>query len=351
MHHPQVPPPVHHTPADTPSFPSAPSPTPPVIVLGAGVIGLTTAIRLAESGRRVEIVARAFSPHTTSDVAAAVWYPFRAGPAAAVARWALRSYAVLGALAADPATGVAIVEGREYAHDPVPGEPWHDHVNGFRLLPPGDVPPPFRHGIAFRAPVVQMPRYLGWLRERAAALGVAFRMHEVDADALAGLLAAGAAVVNCTGLGARELVGDGTLYAIRGQIVRVAPGHATHFVQATRPPQPVTYVIPRADCTVLGGSTDVGREDLAVDPAEAAAIRARCIALMPALADAAILGHAVGLRPGRDEVRLEREDVGAGVIVHCYGHGGAGVTLSWGCAEDVAALLSGVSNRPRPPIA
>lgn len=335
MHHPPVPPPIGQTRSD------APAPAPPVTIIGAGVIGLTTAIRLAESGRRVEVVARAFSPHTTSDVAAAVWYPFRAGPADAVARWALRSYAVLGALAADPATGIAVVEGREYAHDVVPDEPWHDHVDGFRQLPPGEVPPPFRHGIAFRAPVVQMPRYLAWLHERATALGVAFRTHAFDAGELSALVAAGAVVVNCTGLGARELVGDGTLYAIRGQIVRVAPGHAPHFVQATRPPQPVTYVIPRADCTVLGGSTDVGREDLAVDPAEAAAIRARCVALMPALADAAILGHAVGLRPGRDAVRLEREDVGAGVIVHCYGHGGAGVTLSWGCAEDVVALVNG----------
>jgi D-amino-acid oxidase len=39
-------------------------------------------------------------------------------------------------------------------------------------------------------------------------------------------------------------------------------------------------------------------------------------------------------------VRLEREEHGDGTpLVHCYGHGGAGVTLSWGCAADVVALI------------
>lgn len=315
-----------------------------ITVIGGGVIGLSCAVRLAEGGARVDVVAKAYSPHTTSDIAAAVWYPFRAGPREAVARWALRTYAVLGELAADPSTaGVAMVDGREYAHEPLPGEPWHGHVIGFRPLEPAEVPPPFRHGIAFRAPVVEMPRYLAWLRERAAALGVRFATAVVTPEDLARRLALGATVVNATGLGARELVGDASLHAIRGQIVRVAPGRAARFVQATRPPQPVTYVIPRPDCTVLGGTTDVGREDVDVDAAEAAAIVARCTALVPSLAGAAVLSHAVGLRPGRDRVRLEAEAVGGGRIVHCYGHGGAGVTLSWGCAEDVAAMAFGAA--------
>ena len=90
---------------------------------------------------------------------------------------------------------------------------------------------------------------------------------------------------------------------------------------------------------MLGGTAEVGRDDLAVDPATADAIVARCTALVPALAGAAVLSHAVGLRPGRDAVRLDAADVGAGRLVQCYGHGGAGVTLSWGCAADVVALV------------
>jgi D-amino-acid oxidase len=60
---------------------------------------------------------------------------------------------------------------------------------------------------------------------------------------------------------------------------------------------------------------------------------------VPELRDARVLRHKVGLRPARPAVRLERD----GDVVHCYGHGGAGVTLSWGCAEDVAALAGPAS--------
>ena len=60
----------------------------------------------------------------------------------------------------------------------------------------------------------------------------------------------------------------------------------------------------------------------------------RATLLVPELSRAKVLGHRVGLRPARPSVRLERE----GNVVHCYGHGGAGVTLSWGCADEVAAL-------------
>ena len=52
------------------------------------------------------------------------------------------------------------------------------------------------------------------------------------------------------------------------------------------------------------------------------------------LAGARVLRHKVGLRPGRPTVRVERE----GDVIHCYGHGGCGVTVSWGCADDVVDL-------------
>jgi D-amino-acid oxidase len=69
----------------------------------------------------------------------------------------------------------------------------------------------------------------------------------------------------------------------------------------------------------------------------AEAIRERCIALVPALKDATVLEHKVGLRPGRKEVRLELEPLANNrAVIHNYGHGGAGFTLSWGCAAEVA---------------
>jgi D-amino-acid oxidase len=97
--------------------------------------------------------------------------------------------------------------------------------------------------------------------------------------------------------------------------------------------------VPREKVVVIGGTATEGSYEPRPDPATADAILARARALVPELARATVVAHRVGLRPARPTVRLEAERVGEGTLVHCYGHGGAGVTLSWGCADDVAALV------------
>lgn len=302
------------------------------IVVGAGVSGLTTAVRLGEAGFKVRVVARDRTPGTTSDVAAAVWYPFRCGPRERALGWSRRAFRAFGELAKDPAAGVEMVEGIDLtAGDGVPW--WRDAVDFARPAESSELPEGHRSGLVFTAPVARMPVFLAWLEARVTALGGAIETRSVTN--LPSLLLEASLVVNCTGLGARELVRDDDLHPIRGQIVRVAPGRAPRFVQAGGGAEPLVYVIPRPDCTVLGGTEDVGRWDLDVDPATAEAIVRRCRDVVPALAGAEVLSHAVGLRPGRSEVRLETVKLPGGVIVHNYGHGGGGMTLSWGCADEV----------------
>ena len=144
--------------------------------------------------------------------------------------------------------------------------------------------------------------------------------------------------IRCSGLGARELVGDRSMVPIRGQVVRVAQVGLERFVFDDHGPGGVTYIVPRMSDCILGGTDQEHDERLAPDPATAEAILARCIALEPRLAHAAILEHKVGLRPGRPAVRLGAEQGGQTLVIHNYGHGGAGVTLSWGCADEVARL-------------
>jgi D-amino-acid oxidase len=133
---------------------------------------------------------------------------------------------------------------------------------------------------------------------------------------------------------------------VRGQVVRVAAPDVEEWLLDQSDPERLVYVVPRERDVVLGGTAQAGAEDRAPDPATTAAIRARCAALVPALQDAPVLGVAVGLRPERPAaVRLEAE----GRVVHCYGHGGAGVTLAWGCAVEVAALLGVRAARYPPP--
>lgn len=315
-----------------------------VIVVGGGVVGLTAAIRLAERGRRVRVWSRDEVTATTSAVAGALWWPYRIEPEAAVGGWALASLRVYEELATEPdATGVRWVPG---VHAGTPSEElggWAAGVPGLRPMAPEEVPGPYGTGIAARLPLVDMPVHLAWLRGRLEALGGVFE-RRVVAD-LGEAVATGArAVVNCTGLGARELVADDRMRAVRGQLVLVEnPGVDSWFAVSGDASADPVYFFPQPGRLVLGGTAEESDERLSPDPATAEAIIARCARVRPEIAGARVLGHRVGLRPTRvGGVRLESEPLpGGGLLVHDYGHGGAGVTVAWGCADRVAELVCG----------
>lgn len=311
-----------------------------MIVVGSGVIGLTTAVVLAESGRRVRVWTREPAEGTTSAVAGALWWPYSVEPLELARAWALESLSVYEELAARPdETGVRMVEG-------VMGEsrldeqgPWAAaRLPGLRASTPEEYA---GTGLWARLPLIDMPVQLRWLRERFLRAGGTVSVRDV-AD-LAEAEAAAPVVVNCTGLGARELVSDPAVRPVRGQLVIVEnPGVRNWLVSTDAVAGTTTYLFPQPDRLVLGGTTEVDEWSLTPDPAVAAQIVERCARLRPAVAGARVLGHRVGLRPSRPVVRLEREvRGGGGVLVHNYGHGGAGVTVAWGCARVAAGLAFG----------
>ena len=301
---------------------------PEVIVAGAGVVGLTAAIRLREAGIAADVVARDPPAATTSAVAAALWYPYRAFPRERVAAWSARGFAVLSGLAATPGSGVRMRWGTELVAPGAEDPWWRPAVPSFART---------AEGYRFAAPVADMSVHLPWLAARLEALGASLAIATLGS--LDEALARAPVVVNCAGLGARELARDEALLAVRGQILLVEQTGVEEWLLDQSDPERLLYVVPRERDVVLGGTAQEGDEDVAVDPATAAAIRARCEAAVPALRGARVLREAVGLRPARPAVRLESEARADGTIVHCYGHGGAGVTLAWGCAEEVTALV------------
>jgi D-amino-acid oxidase len=182
-----------------------------------------------------------------------------------------------------------------------------------------------------------MPVYFGYLLDRFLESGGRIEHRAISSLEEAG---EGHVVVNCAGLGARELVGDPSMEPIRGQIVRVRNPGLERFVLDEDNPEGVTYVIPRSEDCILGGTAEEGEWETEPDPQTAAAILRRCEALEPRLAGADVLEHKAGLRPGRPEIRLEIDYVAQSPPrVHNYGHGGSGVTLSWGCAEETLRLV------------
>jgi D-amino-acid oxidase len=308
-------------------------------VVGCGVIGLTAALSLREAGLDARIVTAALPAETTSSVAAALWYPYKAYPEDLVLLWGKRTFEVFEDLARIPDSGVYMRYGVELLHERVPDPWWVEAVPQVRRCAEDELPPGYRDGHAFVAPVVEMPVYLGYLLNRFARAG-----GRIEQRAIHSLENVGEArvVVNCAGLGARELAGDLSMEPIRGQIVRVRNPGLERFMLDEENPEGVTYIVPRSDDCILGGTAEEGAWDTEPDPETAAGILRRCAALEPSLAGIEVLGHKVGLRPGRPEIRLEREDAARGQpLVHNYGHGGSGVTLSWGCAEETLRLVRG----------
>lgn len=300
-----------------------------VIVVGAGVIGLSCAVRLLERGHRVDVLARELPLETTSVVAAALWYPFRAYPQDKVAAWSQVGYRELATLAGVPGSGVRMMVGSELLRAKAADPWWGGAVPGLTRV---DTPPePYVDGWTFTAPVVDMPVYLRWLAERVRERG-----GTITRLAMAQLPDGADVVVDASGLGARLLAEDRSVTPVRGQVLYVEQvGLDRWWLDGSG----LTYVVPRAHEVVVGGTEEEGVWNLSPDPAVAARILERATALVPALAGARVLRQKVGLRPGRPAVRLEEQRVGSTRVVHCYGHGGAGVTLSWGCAADVAALV------------
>jgi D-amino-acid oxidase len=147
--------------------------------------------------------------------------------------------------------------------------------------------------------------------------------------------------VLAAGLRSGPLLGDDTGVPVQGQVVRLADPGLRGWVLDEDDPAGLTYVVPRGHDVVCGGTAVEGATGTDPDPAVEAAVLARVHALVPELRGAPVRSRAVGLRPGRPTVRLERLELGGRPLVPCYGHGGAGVTLSWGCAADVVALVRG----------
>jgi glycine/D-amino acid oxidase-like deaminating enzyme len=292
-----------------------------VLIIGGGVVGLTTAVVLAEDGVRVRLWSREPAEGSTSAVAGGLCWPYRIEPAEQAVAWAVQSFRTFTWMAERPErTGVRVVPGTMSGDTPTR---WSALV-GDRSL----------------TPLVDMTTYLPYLRDRFEEAGG--RHEERAAATLAETAREAPVVVNCAGLGAGALAGDDTMVPVRGQLLVVEnPGVDRWYVSSEPGAADSTYLLPQPYGLILGGTAEEGAEHLEPDPSTAEAIRARCARVHPAVADAPVLAHRVGLRPYRPGgVRLEAEQLPDGAVcVHHYGHGGAGVTASWGSARDAARVV------------
>jgi D-amino-acid oxidase len=307
------------------------------LVIGAGVSGLTTAVCLAEAGLRVKIWAAEPPQQTTSFAAGAMWGPYLVEPVDRVRAWSTQTLDVLRQLATDPQTGVRLVPGIEASRKPVEPPTWGNQLDGFRMCEANELPDGFTTGWRYSVPLVDMPTYLDYLQQRLIASGGRIEIRRTDSlDQAAGTAPI---VVNCAGMGARDLVPDPDLSPIRGQLVVLEnPGMTEFFSEDTGLSPDLRHFYPQGETLVLGGTAQPGDWSRAPDPNITAEIVARCAEVDPRLRNAPIIGHRVGLRPTRPYVRVEEQQINGTNVIHNYGHSGAGVTLSWGCTAEATTF-------------
>lgn len=313
-----------------------------IVVVGAGVSGLTSAICLAEAGWPVRVWAAAMPHATTSVVAGAVWAPPRpAERAAQTLAWTERSLGVFRELADDPDTGVrmapALAVGELTATEAMSSAA--ALIPELRPADPVDVPDGFGTGFRATVPMIDMPQYLDYLTRRLAAAGCEIEVRRVRS--LAEAADAAPIVVNCAGLGAGALAGDDTVRPLFGQhVILTNPGLRQLFIELNDGPE-WTCFFPHPQRVVCGGISIPDRWDTAVEPDVTERILQRCRRIEPGLREAEVIEVITGLRPDRPTVRVEAEPLGGARCVHNYGHSSNGVTLSWGCARDVVRLVDG----------
>ena len=320
-----------------------------IAIVGAGVSGLTCGVLLAERGYRVSIFADEMGQQTTSAAAAAIWYPYDAGPADKVIAWALETYKLFVDLSQDAQTGVSMIELRTFSRAGKIQIPDWAHALGAKLL--SDVATAlcaapnrpqaggykFKSGFTLNVPLMDTTIYLDYLAKRFAAAGGSVKAN-VHFDKLEDIDPAFDFVINCAGIGAKKLVPDIDLEPHRGQVA-IVPKIDNLSSAIVSDDAPLMYAIPRANDCVFGGTNELS-EDRHVGPAGTARIVAECSRVLN-IKKPRVLAERVGLRPFRKSgVRLERDKLRDGrTVIHNYGHGGAGFTLSWGCANEVDDLV------------
>nr|XP_040056211.1 D-aspartate oxidase isoform X1 [Gasterosteus aculeatus aculeatus] len=320
-----------------------------VVVVGAGVVGFSTAVCIAEALPfcSVSLLAEKFSPDTTSDGAAGILFAaeFPDIPLERQRRWFKNSFDHLLDIAQSrnsPEAGVMLSSGWQIFKDvPADKKPfWSELVIGFRSMTDAELKrfPDHKFGQAFTTIKCECSSYLPWLHQRFIKAGGQVEQRKVNS--LQELSNAYDVIVNCSGLGSKQLAGDDEVHPVRGQVLKVEAPWLKHFI---RDGDGKTYIYPGIHSVTIGGTRQEGDWRLHVDEGEAKSIVERCGALEPSVSRARVLSEWVGLRPGRRNPRVEREVAqlrGRRVpVVHNYGHGGWGVTLAWGTALDALGLV------------
>ncbi|MBR9921046.1 MAG: FAD-binding oxidoreductase [Bacteroidetes bacterium] len=307
-----------------------------VTVVGSGIIGLTSAILLQENNWQVRLVAKERYDNTLSGKVGAIWFPFEVHPVEKSNRWATFAYKRYQK-ETNKRSGVSFIPFiSAYTHG--------SNTAWTKLLPegsvreakPAELPGGVEKALVSIVPLIEPPKYLPFLNKQFIKNGGRFEKREIHS--LEEMASLNDRVVNCTGLGAKALCQDADLHPMRGQILRCQKMDIPSCVNDTQRGA-LSYVIVRGDDCIIGGTDYENDWNRKVEKSDTDLILNRFDILSLSNSKPVILEEVVGLRPRRSEVRFEFDKHFPSVF-HNYGHGGAGFTVAWGCASELARIFS-----------
>ncbi|XP_060062714.1 D-aspartate oxidase-like [Ylistrum balloti] len=322
-----------------------------IIVIGAGVVGLSSAVSIQRAlpGATVKVVADKFYDETTSYGAGGIFEPTTTNtpgiPFETLKRWSETSWKAYSRMATSDlasSTGHTVSHGFLFHTTKTEIPLYADIVFSFRQMLSEElkrlgVDTKFKYGYEITTIITNMRKYLSWLMTQFTENGGVVEKRKIES--LSKLYGRCDVVVNCSGLGSRQLFGDKLIYPVRGQLLKVKAPWVRDWIDTDAS----THILPSDDYTVLGGVKDKDNWSMTPDPSVRQGILDRCLQLWPALKGANVIGDWVGLRPMRTPIRLEKEIVrlpeGMLKVVHNYGHGANGVTLSWGTAVEATEMV------------
>ncbi|XP_045193020.2 D-aspartate oxidase-like isoform X1 [Mercenaria mercenaria] len=321
---------------------------PKIAVIGAGVVGLSTAINIQkrQPSAKVTIIADRFDKQTTSHGAGGLFRPnvehlLGVNPDT-VTRWSVEGFKFYSSLAVSPEsrdTGHMIMPGYVFSNTEIQNPLYKSLVFSFRQLTPDELRKlsvNYKYGYQVTTVITDCSRFLPWLMTRFKERGGTVENRHVKS--LEEFVGEYDVVVNCAGFSSRDLVGDKSVYPVRGHLIRLKAPWIKYWVYT----EDSAYFIPSFDAVAIGGIRQKNNFSLDIDPKDTAGILERCYKLWPSLKGAPIQSEWVDLRPHRDPLRLEKEVMkfpkGSLNVVHNYGHGALGIALAWGTSIDAAKL-------------
>ncbi|PFX31118.1 D-amino-acid oxidase [Stylophora pistillata] len=356
---------------------------PRVLIIGGGVVGMTSALQLLNKGYKVTVLAKEYaSPvssgkRITSEIAGALWE----WPPALCGRhtnekslerakvWGMDGYAKFMELAMNSKeTGAFLRRSIFYFKDKGSAMMPNSLKKLGSLNTDTGVVDAYQH----MAPMVDTVTYMQWLYKQCREKGCHFvhdEIHGLLRDQAEDLKKKYKAqlIFNCSGLNAKELAGDEDVYPLRGVILKVRNdgslmpklNHSMcisiikEFDESDKEGQSFVFILPRGDDKLwLGGMVQPHQwdRDLTLDYPPIRRMFEKVKEFYPPLrnyGDDDVEEVLVGLRPARHgNVRLEWDHV-CPSLLHNYGHGGLGVTFSWGCAIEASAMVDRVFKRPQ----